>query len=502
MKHVLLTGACIFLSIYGRSQPVIKDTKGATIGGIILNVKAGDTLSLQVFASDNPDNVIFEGDGRTPGISRFETVLGDRGQFHFQLPRFSIHHLKMTLNLKAGYDEFAVIPMSPFNNEDSLMVRARADSPIFLLEVSGRGSTKYNAEFLITQAFYHFRDSIERRELKNTIFNPEEMDKIYHRCTRAALTQLNSFKSKLSNTRFQTLRLDLIGAAHAWWLDKLMEFYKKYSPNQQHAAHKLIELVVQHDTCVDPEMAVLSIGYLSHLYNLTADELRFQNPQFDSAGVQIKLKEIYNQIETSYRGQLRDNLIFQLLRNNIDMYLPIYDSTTVPYWRRAYNLFTIPELKKYAWKRMHFTQLGVDAYPFSLPDSNGRMVNLDQFKGKTVLIDVWFTGCQGCLAYAKWLKTEIYPVFDKDTNIVFISISGDINRNTWLASVRSARYTRPENVNLYTGGLGFTHPFLTYYDFDGGPYALLIDKNGKFYSANLPRYNADQFIPILRNAMK
>jgi hypothetical protein len=502
MRHVIIFGIGLLFCVSGLGQGLEVFQKGAIINGNIKNGKNGDTLNLMVYAGTYSDNIVFNSDPHSTGISFFTAITGDRGRFHFELPRFPIHQIKITLNLKVGLDERVILPMTPFNNHDSLMIRATRGNPMFVIDVSGRGASKYNAKFQITKAFYHFRDSIDHLQLKKSLFLPEEMNEIFHQSTRDGLNQLNRFKNRIDKTTFQILRLDLLGDAHNWWLEKLVNFNKGYSPDQQVAAQTILKRVVQRDSWVAPEIAELSINYLFFIYNMTIDQLRLQDPQFDSATIRFKLTETYDKLVTTYRGQLRENLVFQLLRYNPDNYLSLYDSTTVPFWKKAYDLFTNPVLKAYAWKRMNFTQQGSDVHPFSFPDSNGRMVELKQFTGKTILIDVWFTGCRGCLLYAEWLKKEIYPVFDKDTNIVFISISGDINRNTWLSSVRSGLYTRPENVNVYTGGLGFSHPFMKYYDFDGGPYALLIDKNGKFYSADLPIYYAKRFIAILRTAIQ
>jgi hypothetical protein len=502
MRHVIIIGIGLLFCVTGLGQVLKSIQKGAIINGHIEDGKKGDTLYLMVYAGTYSDNIVFNSDPHSTGISFFTAVTGDKGSFHFELPRFSIHQIKITLNLKEGLDERVILPMSPFNNHDSLKIRATRGSHMFGIDISGRGAAKYNAKFRITRAFYHFRDSIDHQQLKKSLFLPEEMNEIFHQSAREGLNQLDRFKNRIDNTTFQILRLDLLGDAHNWWLEKLANLNKGYSPDQQMAAQTIFERAVRRDSRVAPEIAELSINYLFLIYNMTIDQLRLQRPLFDSATIRVKLCEIYDQLVTNYRGQLRENLVFQLLRYNPDMYLPLYDSTTVPFWKKAYSLFTNPALKAYAWKRIHFTQPGFDVYPFAFPDSTGQMVKLEQFKGKTILIDVWFTGCRGCLAYADWLKKEIYPVFDKDTNIVFISISGDISRNTWLSSIHSGRYTRPRNVNVYTGGLGFTDPFMKYYDFQGGPYALLIDKNGKFYSADLPMYNAEKFIPILRVAMQ
>lgn len=66
---------------------------------------------------------------------------------------------------------------------------------------------------------------------------------------------------------------------------------------------------------------------------------------------------------------------------------------------------------------------GTPAPQFSYKDVNGTVVNLSDFKGKYVLIDVWATWCHPCIAENPHLKV-IEEEF-KTKNIVFIGLSLD-----------------------------------------------------------------------------
>jgi cytochrome oxidase Cu insertion factor (SCO1/SenC/PrrC family) len=142
------------------------------------------------------------------------------------------------------------------------------------------------------------------------------------------------------------------------------------------------------------------------------------------------------------------------------------------------------------------------AYNFALPDTRGKIVHMSDFKGKVVLIDIWFSGCGGCMEVAQQLKNTIYKQFSNNPNIVFVSISGDRDKPVWLESIREGKYTRTENVNLYTGGLAFDHPFMKYYSFYGGPYLMIIGKNGRIYNSNPPIHTGlDALAECLREAL-
>src|SRR6185503_4759935 len=100
---------------------------------------------------------------------------------------------------------------------------------------------------------------------------------------------------------------------------------------------------------------------------------------------------------------------------------------------------------------------GTAAYNFLLPDPKGNLLSLDDLKGKVVLIDFWFTGCFGCQMVAKYMP-QVENNFKGDTNIVFVSISVDKNKQQWLKSVKESLYTSPGSIKLYTEGKGADHP--------------------------------------------
>lgn len=118
------------------------------------------------------------------------------------------------------------------------------------------------------------------------------------------------------------------------------------------------------------------------------------------------------------------------------------------------------------------------AYNFKLEDQKGKQFELRQFLGKVVMMDFWFTGCGSCSDYFNHSLSKVEHVFKGDSNVVFISISADVNRNTWIKSIESGKYTSEYAINLYTGGKGFFHDVINEYKVSGCPLPVLIDKNG------------------------
>jgi thiol-disulfide isomerase/thioredoxin len=144
---------------------------------------------------------------------------------------------------------------------------------------------------------------------------------------------------------------------------------------------------------------------------------------------------------------------------------------------------TDPVLKRIFQKNFSRQIRGSAMEDFSFRDLSGLTKHLRDFKGKTILMDFWFTGCTGCKQVAPFLKImEDSLRFRKD--IVLISVSIDRDSSRWKNSVLSGDYGSTGAVNLYTGGKGADDPFLEKYNIMGYPTLMIIDKNGNLYERN------------------
>jgi thiol-disulfide isomerase/thioredoxin len=120
---------------------------------------------------------------------------------------------------------------------------------------------------------------------------------------------------------------------------------------------------------------------------------------------------------------------------------------------------------------------------FEFPDTNGKLVKLSDFKGKTVFLDFWYTGCGACT----YFYTNVLSQVEKELHgkgVEFVTISIDAGRDYWLKSVKGGRYTSELATNLYTGGVGYGHKLIKHYGIDSYPTFVVVDRDGKIESFN------------------
>jgi len=126
---------------------------------------------------------------------------------------------------------------------------------------------------------------------------------------------------------------------------------------------------------------------------------------------------------------------------------------------------------------------GAAVLPFELTGINGEKIDSRNYSNKTIVLDFWFTGCKACIQMASVLKIAKKRLGD-DEDIVFISVSIDKDRETWLKSVSEEKYTHADFINAYTGGDGIEHPLIKRYSITAYPRLLIIGKNNKLSTAN------------------
>ncbi|TDQ79305.1 TlpA family protein disulfide reductase [Sphingobacterium yanglingense] len=134
------------------------------------------------------------------------------------------------------------------------------------------------------------------------------------------------------------------------------------------------------------------------------------------------------------------------------------------------------------------------AYPFELKDKDGKLVRMEDFRGKVVVLDFWFKGCVPCMLLGEPLG-QIRKYYQSNPEVVFIDINLDDNVDFWLNSLKNGgtvqkkrrHYTDSLSISVSTAPAGFDHEITKYYKFNGVPTLIIINKKGEILERNPPR---------------
>lgn len=129
--------------------------------------------------------------------------------------------------------------------------------------------------------------------------------------------------------------------------------------------------------------------------------------------------------------------------------------------------------------RRMLAQVGDEATEIALPDQDGRIVRLSDYKGKYVLVDFWASWCGPCRQESPFL-VELYKKY-KSKNFEIIGISLDKQRDAWLKAVADDQLSWVHLSDLKAWGT----EAVKNYGIVGIPQNFLISPDGKIVAKNL-----------------
>lgn len=405
------------------------------------------------------------------GVENFTAVCDSSGYFRFNIARLS-HPAGINLNIKNGASQ--IDKNFYIESGDRLFISVTKKDVESIVTCSGRGCEKVNCKWAIDSCKVKAFRTLSGFPSKNMVDKLGLAFAWHDTLEHLLLGILHDYKSSLNQSIYELLQSDVIGWSRKEQCLMLADPVRHADTNLLKDLEKLFDRMVKLPTGY--RFSAFSDEFIEYLIRMLQDRLLFLYP-----GGKYSMKELYIRITKAYTGITRDRLISAyLLRGQSNINYRDFEYCL----NNALTIVRSPLYKDYIKSQLHKVEKGAPAFNFSLPDPSGKLIELSDFKGKVVFLDFWFTGCYACTRLADTLEKSVVKKFDN--NVVFVSICLDIEKSKWIRSIGSGNYSNSRSVNVYTEGLGFMHPLIKYYNIQGCPYTLIIDRSGKIYSAKPP----------------
>ncbi len=125
--------------------------------------------------------------------------------------------------------------------------------------------------------------------------------------------------------------------------------------------------------------------------------------------------------------------------------------------------------------------VGKEAPDFSMPDPSGKEVKLSSFRGKYVLVDFWASWCGPCRQENPNLVKAYHKFKDKNFTVLGVSLDRPGQKDKWLKAISDDKlaWTNISDLQFWNS------PVVGLYGFDGIPYNVLVDPQGKIIGEGL-----------------
>ena len=125
--------------------------------------------------------------------------------------------------------------------------------------------------------------------------------------------------------------------------------------------------------------------------------------------------------------------------------------------------------------------VGKEAPDFSMPDVNGKEVKLSSFRGKYVLVDFWASWCGPCRTENPNVVKTYNQYKDKNFTILGVSLDRPGQKDKWLKAIQDDKlaWTNVSDLQFWNS------PVVALYGFDGIPFNVLVDPQGKVIAEGL-----------------
>jgi len=409
---------------------------------------------------------------------RYNVITNGSGDFGITVPLATGEgNLLGSLSIKKGEAVNPIVVNAYLvENHDSLFIAAVQKDGKFDYSLKGNRTTKYACDSKIEGLFQAFANGL--KQIQSDDANcVRQLARLCASYRQQLLAVLYSYKNKISPALYLRHKVDILGSLYSY--SRMYDLLHTAVLNEklQVAAVQFFNSIPAKQPSFSEKTILLSPNYRYYLIARAKFEWFLKHKK--DAGY----RDVYEEIKNQPPGMVRDILLVDVLKTlDVAAINESARSDIAVLWKEIASHTKMSFIEAYAAKKAIYRSRGSEIVNFRLEDSTGRYVDLAKFRGKVVMVVCWFTGCGSCIKHNKKMSEKVYPVFSNDTNVVFISVNADKEKAFWLNSLHGGRYTSPHNINLFSGGLGFDHPFLKYYEFERGDINIVIGKDGLLYA--------------------
>lgn len=426
----------------------------------------------------------------------FKTPINSTGRFKIEIPtkenllyisfestisEASKGNLGGQYNITKAFSSPLITENYLFERGDSIEVFVTNKGTI---KFSGKRSAKLNCQSQVNNLSLNVNSVGDR--ISQTWLEQHNFPKALKLYKETVTQQINlkrlimeSYKDELSPQLYKILYVDAISSAQFLVYENLYGYLMIQNGQVENINEikKCFDEIIKTDyNGNDDSFSSFNSTYFANM--IVQKEILRSRLLINNASQDWSFNKTYDNLKNSYIGNLRDKAIYILYEGNFNRQ---YDKA-IALKNDAQSVMTDGIYKD---KLNALINKQSSTYPFKFWDINDKIHQLEDFKGKVIVLDFWFTGCIPCAMLAKAMH-PIYEKYKSDKDIVFVTVSTD-RKTLWVQSVASGKYTSPGMLNLHTNGQGFLHPLIMYYKFTGLPQQMIIDKNGQLVTLSPPR---------------
>jgi cytochrome oxidase Cu insertion factor (SCO1/SenC/PrrC family) len=363
---------------------------------------------------------------------------------------------------------------------DKIVIRSNGKG----LSFSGEGAAKFMLSYLIDSIYASVpRPSNRRDYVTYSIEDYLEWNKYLDLLLAKIVPLIDSYKNRLTPYAYHLIR--------AWYIDQNIDnrgdkfaSLRAYIKKEGMSSQRLCDM---YDSVYRPGTAKWFEYTSAHIYGNWGPVTYsiYRKYGFDRSKEPLSSPLMFNlmlfdSLSNIYHGLAREKFMLDFFPENFMKeigFVPETEKLLASYYATPgypeYKMY-MRQLELQARERIN----GYRAPDFALPDSKGKLVGKKDLTGKIVVMDFWFTGCVGCVQMTPAMR-RVEENFRNDTNVVFLGISVDRDKDKWLKSVAQQKYTTGSGIQLYTEGQGEDHAMIRQYAISGYPSFWIMDQQGR-----------------------